>query len=413
MPLETDRFRSGDDSTAAEPPPNPAFTSQQPAQCVLADVYAGLDGVERGDVKFIRILERVPCPPMACKTDEDDEQAMARLTGGRGGIVAQHGIVPVEEDGSASFYVPAGRDISFQVLDENYMAIQSEPNPLKYKPGETRGCVGCHLPSDKAASVSLETSASKRKPSMPGPQPGDKSGGILYDYEQLIQPIWNKHCILCHNAHKKSPAALDLPGKPTTLYCSSYENLMGMEADEAKRSKFNLVGGQGNEDDAGGNPEGTPPPYYSGAHASLLGLMFVPIDPKSEHFAGDSNTNLVAKVKKTRTAHKAALMFMAKEETRRVLNWLDAGCQYYGSYWGLRDLQHKESPYFRPKVTFEEVIGVRCPEALKPLYGSAATCPLPSPLPAGAPRLPDARAAPRTSALSRRRRLSSSRRRRS
>ena len=73
MPLETDRFRSGDDSTAAEPPPNPAFTSQQPAQCVLADVYAGLDGVERGDVKFIRILERVPCPPMACKTDEDDE----------------------------------------------------------------------------------------------------------------------------------------------------------------------------------------------------------------------------------------------------------------------------------------------------------------------------------------------------
>ena len=34
------------------------------------------------------------------------------------------GIVPVSEDGSAYFQVPAEKSIYFQVLDENYMELQ-------------------------------------------------------------------------------------------------------------------------------------------------------------------------------------------------------------------------------------------------------------------------------------------------
>jgi len=354
-------------------PTSAELAEKQLAHCVVTDVYEGLDGVERGAVKYIRILEQTPRPWTARNRWKGDKQNMAHSTIGYGllGMKAQHGIVPVEADGSANFYVPAKRNIYFQALDENFMAIQTERTYVNYMPGETRSCIGCHERADQVAAASQSTQALAREPSMPGPQPGDKIAGRLFDYERWIQPIWDKHCILCHNEHEKSPAALDLTGKKTTLYCNSYENLMGRETDKTKRSKFNMIGTQVDENSVRAYVEETPP-YFFGAHSSLLGLMFVPIEPLSPSFAGDANTNLVAKVKKMRTVHKSVTMFMRKEEVIPILNWLDVSCQYYGSYWGMKNLQHKESPGFRPAVTFEEGIGTAWPEALKPVYDPEA-----------------------------------------
>ena len=54
------------------------------------------------------------------------------------------GTVPVEEDGSAYFEVPADRFVYFQLLDENRMMVQSMRSGTIVRPGETIGCVGCH-----------------------------------------------------------------------------------------------------------------------------------------------------------------------------------------------------------------------------------------------------------------------------
>ena len=54
------------------------------------------------------------------------------------------GVVPVEEDGSAHFYVPANRNIYLQALDGDYMELQRERTYVNYMPGERRSCVGCH-----------------------------------------------------------------------------------------------------------------------------------------------------------------------------------------------------------------------------------------------------------------------------
>jgi hypothetical protein len=55
---------------------------------------------------------------------------------------------------------------------------------------------------------------------------------------------------------------------------------------------------------------------------------------------------------------------LTQAEFNKIVNWLDAGCQYHPSYWGRKNLRHKDHPDFRPAVTFREAIGTRLPGGL-------------------------------------------------
>ena len=44
--------------------------------------------------------------------------------GGPLSVKLLRGVVPVEKDGSANFYVPADRNIYFQALNKGYLALQ-------------------------------------------------------------------------------------------------------------------------------------------------------------------------------------------------------------------------------------------------------------------------------------------------
>ena len=118
------------------------------ARCIVTDVYTGMENVERGEVKYIRILEQIPRPWSARKSYGDDHagttHAHSAIGTGLLSVKVQHGVVPVEDDGSAHFLVPAGKAIYFQALDENYCAIQTERTYVNYNPGEVRSCIGCH-----------------------------------------------------------------------------------------------------------------------------------------------------------------------------------------------------------------------------------------------------------------------------
>ena len=269
---------------ARTPPPTPAVVTNEElaakglAHCVVSDVSAGLPGVERGSVKWIRVLEQVSRPWTARKrwAGKPDGEGMAHTALGPNllGLQVQHGVVPVEADGSASFYVPADRNIYFQVLDENFMAIQTERTFINYRPGEIRSCTGCHERSH--APSSTHVAALQHPPQLPGPQPGETAGKRVFDYERQIQPIWDKRCTSCHNGANPVATNPDLRGERTALHNVSYEALLGLN-----KTRKSVVGTQVNENAVRSFIANTPP-YTLGAHSSILAASIGNFAPRMD-----------------------------------------------------------------------------------------------------------------------------------
>ncbi|HJN15240.1 MAG TPA: hypothetical protein QGH10_07120, partial [Armatimonadota bacterium] len=185
------------------------------ATVVLQDVYDGLDGVARGAVKYIRVMEQVPRPWSARRYWDGDlyDQQHAVITKDTHlGLKVLHGVVPVEEDGSACITVPSDKNVFFQALDENHMELQRMRTYVNLRPGETRTCVGCHKRHDLAPPVG-STLALAKPPVVPGPQPGEVAPRPIY-YAADVQPVWDRHCVACHNTDDPQ-GELDLSGAMT------------------------------------------------------------------------------------------------------------------------------------------------------------------------------------------------------
>jgi len=266
-------------------------------------------------------------------------------------------VVPVEDDGSAYFLVPADANIIFQVLDENYMALQTERTYVNYRPGETRGCVGCHeTPSDAPSLVSGRArKAFQRDPSLPGPQLGEKTAGRALDYAVDVQPVWDRHCIKCHGAEKKE-AKMDLRGTLTALFNVSYENLIPERRRNPRHDRGVLGPVIGENHPKTGNVHYLPARSL-GSHASML----MAIVSKGR-----------AKLRDPKQAERAAELVkvhekinLSKEELVRVATWVDTNGQYYGTYWGRKNLKYKDMKEFRPVPSFEMARRMTPPEGLE------------------------------------------------
>ena len=342
---------------------DPALAEQGLARCVVADVYHGL-AVERGTVKHLRILEQVPRPWASRRRwDGDcyDQQHVVITKDTHLGLKVQHGVVPVEPDGSAHFVVPAGRNIFFQALDANYMAVQTERTFVNYMPGETRSCVGCHETPDQAprpyALGALKALA--RPASMPGPQPGEKADGRPLHYPSDVQPVLDKHCVKCHSVGGTSTsrvppkAGLDLSGTLTALFSVSYESLVPERRGGKGRRRFDLLGPTIGENHPKTGNVHYLPARSLGSHASILvamlgkGLVAL-ADPKQAEIAA-------------RLAEQHKEIRLAPEELLKITNWVDTNAQYYGSYWGRRNLRYKDHPDFRPVPTFDQAVSYVSP----------------------------------------------------
>ena len=113
------------------------------------------------------------------------------------------GTVPVEEDGSAHFTLPALKEVFFQALDENGLAVQSMRSATWVQPGEQMLCKGCHEPRSQAAPASQRPPlALERPPSIPEP---DVDGTNPFSYPRLVQPVLDRHCVDCHVEKKALP----------------------------------------------------------------------------------------------------------------------------------------------------------------------------------------------------------------
>lgn len=189
----------------------------------LQDVYRGLTGVKRGEVKWLRVIEetsRVSATPGGKQPYNQTFLVSAALAFS---VKNYLGVVPVADDGSAYFEVPSGRAVYFQALDGDGRLVHSMRTFVKAAPGTTRSCIGCHEYKYAA------TNSAAAFPSLLGREPSrlqDESWGSGYvDFPSMVQPVLDRHCVRCHGGKEGIAARMDLTGGWTEHFSISYENL--------------------------------------------------------------------------------------------------------------------------------------------------------------------------------------------
>ncbi len=191
---------------------------------LVQDIYQGLTGVKRGEVKWLRVIEensRVSPSTMGGSPYNQTFLVSAALAFSTKNFL---GVAPVTEAGSAYFEVPSGRAIYLQALDADGRLVQSMRTFIQAAPGTTRACVGCHedRTTTPAADQQLVEILSRPPCRL---QPESWGSGHL-DYPTMVQPILDRHCVSCHGGEKDIAAGLDLTGGWTEHFTISYENLV-------------------------------------------------------------------------------------------------------------------------------------------------------------------------------------------
>ncbi|MBE3071034.1 MAG: hypothetical protein IMZ66_12435, partial [Planctomycetes bacterium] len=251
------------------------------------DVYigTGMDRVKRGTVKYLRVVES---PEKRFWTQPDWQGSGTQAPGMAWDDFNNKrilGTVPVEEDGSAYFAVPADRFVYFQLLDADGMMVQSMRSGTIVRPGETTGCVGCH--EDRRTAVpSLRRLAMGRPASRLEPWRGPER---LFSYTAEVQPVLDAHCVRCHDFGKKGAKKVVLAGDLARCFNVSYMELR-------RKGLVKVVGA--------GPPE-TQMPYAWGSRASRL-------------------------VQVLRKGHNDVKL--DAEAFDRLVTWIDINAPYYPSY---------------------------------------------------------------------------------
>ena len=174
--------------------PDKVNLESKTATCFIQNIYdgEGLRGVPRGTVKSLRVY---------------NYDYGYRMMGGHYLIGMESGwdvkrllgTVPVHEDGSAFFTVPANLPIAVQPLDADGRALQQMRSWLVAMPGENVHCVGCHENQNQTVAPK-RTIALTKPPSDIQPWYGPARG---FSFIRDVQPVLNRHCVGCHNGEKK------------------------------------------------------------------------------------------------------------------------------------------------------------------------------------------------------------------
>jgi len=276
----------------------------------VSDVYRGLldNGIERGQVKEIRIMTQVPkrCN-MRGHRIYDHDPVVSR---GSYYVKTCFGTVPVEDDGSAYFKAPAGVELYFEAVDRDGKEVSRMGSTTQIMPGEHQSCVGCHEPRlNTAIHAGPPKTAIRRKPSEITPPPWGESGPV--DFVRHVQPVLDRYCVKCH-AGAEPDGSLDLSGDKTRFFNMAYEDLL------RKNLVHFIYINRGLTDNF--------LPMTTGSHVSRL-TEFLENGHGKVH--------------------------VPDRDRRTIYTWIDANCPYYGTYDntrpgtpGSRDLW--TGPWMRP-----------------------------------------------------------------
>jgi formylglycine-generating enzyme required for sulfatase activity len=170
--------------------PDRVDLARHDAVVYLHNVYAGpgLAGVPRGSVLKLRIVAYVFGYPGLAGPDKIGH-------GGPWDAMRILGTVPVYDDGSAKFRVPANTPITVQPLDAEGKALQLMRSWYTAMPGEVASCVGCHE-QPRRTPIARADLAATRPPVEIEPWYGPPRG---FDFEREVQPVLDEYCTACHN----------------------------------------------------------------------------------------------------------------------------------------------------------------------------------------------------------------------
>lgn len=211
---------------------------------LLANVYDGrnMAGIAPGEIKKLLVLESLPKPI-------NYTGGMDPLSyGGTFTLERVLGTVPVEEDGSAYFEVPALRSVFFVALDQDDLSVKRMQSFVTVQPGEATGCVGCHEPRTRTpanAPARPTAQAALRPPNRIEPIRGVPE---VFDYPRDIQPIFDALCVSCHGYDKTAaggPRAggLILSGDRGPMFSHSYYTMTirGLFSDGRNQPRSNYA----------------------------------------------------------------------------------------------------------------------------------------------------------------------------
>lgn len=274
------------------PPVRPSqIQPGEPAKFFVRDIYQGLDGVARGTVKVLRVLETTSRVSGIPRGGRWWNQAFLVSWQGSYDVKNFLGIVPVAADGSAYFVAPPGKALYFQALDQDGHLVQSMRTFVQAAPGVTRSCQGCHIKDDDLAAVAQTPRALALQRPAAQLQPEPWGRGYL-DYPTLVQPVLDRHCAGCHGGARGIGAGLDFSGGWTWAFNLSYETLLK-----------NTLTGFLNCNNGSVRTAEILPPRTHGSGAERLG-------------------------------HN--LKELAPAERALLLAWMDGNCNYYGT-WDFSD----------------------------------------------------------------------------
>ncbi|MGF1453240.1 MAG: hypothetical protein ACFB21_14330 [Opitutales bacterium] len=269
--------------------------SESTGKLVLADVNVSrnMEGVAEGEVDHLLLMEILPKPV------HHDGHTENLSYNGNFFMERILGEVPVEDDGSAYFEVPALRNIFMVAMDEDGNALKRMQSFVTVQPGETVSCVGCHEPRTLAPPGTKPLKALTRPPSQI-----EKPEGIpgIFHFPRDIQPILDRHCVSCHSSSERAGDVV-LDGDLDPWFNQAYVTIKTRDLVQAG---FGGVGNSGNL-----------PARSVGAGASQLYQMM-------------------------RDGHGGVAL--AREELKMVYYWIESWAQYSGTFAFLNKENNVRNP---------------------------------------------------------------------
>jgi hypothetical protein len=276
------------------------------ATVILQDVYNGLEPhIKRGEVRQICVVQEIEKSKMA--------DTSYRAFGFQFPVVScgatyapkkVWGYVPVAEDGSAYFKVPAGLPLYFIAIDEHGQAVQRMRSFTNFMPGEVRSCIGCHEPRNNSPRRQNLLMAFRQSAGRPQPPTIPEWGLRGFSYSHIVQPVLDRHCVSCHSG-TTPPEGIDLSGDETDFFNISYE----------------ILARQGRP---GENPYTKWIPSFNGMEENIL-----IITPKSWGSPASKLAEVVLKGHPDQ--YGKPRVDVDEAGRRRILAWIDLNVPYYGT----------------------------------------------------------------------------------
>ncbi len=329
-----------------KPPIRPSTLPEQTdnwATVIMQDVYNGLEPhVKRGEIKQICVVQEIEKSKMAdTKYRAFGFQFPVVSCGATYAPKKVWGYVPVAEDGSACFKVPAHLPLYFMAIDADGQAVQRMRSFTHFMPGEIQGCVGCHEPRNHTPRLRTRPAAVRRN-SAPPQQPTPPEWGLRgFSYANIVQPVLDKHCVSCHSG-PTPPKKVDLSGDETDFFNVSYE-ILARQGQPGKNLYTKWI------------------PTFNGQEANIL-----IVTPKSWGSPASKLADVVLSGHLNQDGEPR--IKLSDKERRRIFTWIDLNVPYYGTslsnYYERTGCRQMIPPDF--ENVFQKVARKRCASCHKP-----------------------------------------------